>query len=161
MLSQALCSPGGWLVPGEHTLRYTQRMQPASGYREIAHTADWELEAWAPDLAGLLTQAAQGMAALAGVRLQDGQRLQRTLSLAAEDPESLLVGFLSDVLWLGENEGLGFDRYQIHLEDLHLAAILEGAPLAGIDKEIKAVTWHRLKIRQAEQGLSVNIVFDV
>jgi len=136
-------------------------MQLTTGYREIAHTADWELEAWAPDLAGLLTQAAQGMAALAGIRLQNGPRIHRTISLVAEDPESLLVSFLSDLLWLGENEGLGVDVYQVTLDGLHLTAALEGAPLASIDKEIKAVTWHRLKIRQTEQGLDVNIVFDV
>jgi SHS2 domain-containing protein len=136
-------------------------MHPVSGYREIAHTADWELEAWAPDLAGLLVQAALGMAALAGVRLQTSPRLSRTMELQADDSESLLVGFLSDVLWLGENEGLGFDRYQLTIDGLHLAANLEGAPLASIDKEIKAVTWHRLEIRQTEQGLNVRIVFDV
>ena len=25
-----------------------------AGYREVEHTADWELEVWATDLAGLL-----------------------------------------------------------------------------------------------------------
>ena len=43
-----------------------------AGYRELEHTADWELEAWADDLPGLLEQAARGMYALSGVRLDGG-----------------------------------------------------------------------------------------
>ena len=50
-----------------------------SGFREREHTADWELEVWAPDLPGLLVQAARGMYWLMGARLQEGVRLQRTL----------------------------------------------------------------------------------
>ncbi len=62
-----------------------------SGYKEIEHTADWELEVWAPDLLGLLEQAARGMYALSGTCLAPGTRLRRSLSLPANDPESLLV----------------------------------------------------------------------
>jgi len=29
-------------------------MPEAAGYRIIEHTADWQIEAWAPDLTGLL-----------------------------------------------------------------------------------------------------------
>jgi SHS2 domain-containing protein len=39
-----------------------------AGYREREHTADWELEVWAPDLPRLLEQAARGMYRLAGLR---------------------------------------------------------------------------------------------
>ena len=42
---------------------------PPHGYREIEHTADWELKVWAPDLRGLLEQAARGMYALSGIIL--------------------------------------------------------------------------------------------
>ena len=41
-------------------------MQPEFGFREHAHTADWELEVWAPDLPALLEQAAHGMYAISG-----------------------------------------------------------------------------------------------
>ena len=61
------------------------------GYREVEHTADWELEVWATDLPGLLEQAARGMAQLSGMRLQVEPRVARSLSLSANDPETLLV----------------------------------------------------------------------
>jgi SHS2 domain-containing protein len=132
-----------------------------SGYREIEHTADWELEVWAPDLPALLEQAARGMAALAGMRLEEGPRLERQLQVRGSDAESLLVAFLAEVLYCAEQEGIGFDEYHLALEGDHLEARLGGAWLASIDKEIKAVTYHRLEVRQAGRGLEVNIVFDV
>src|SRR5512139_429707 len=103
-------------------------MKTQAGFREIEHTADWQLEAWAPDLAGLFEQAAVGMYTLAGVRLQDGQRFQRSLRLERSDPERLLVAFLGELLYLGEQEHLGFDRYELHFSENNLEADLFGAP---------------------------------
>ena len=137
-------------------------MNTLVGFREVAHTADWELEAWAPDLTGLLEQAAQGMFALSGTRLQPEERQNRSLDLHALDAESLLVRFLSELLWLGQQEGLAFDTFWFTLEPgwrLHVE--LGGAPIANQEKEIKAVTYHNLVIRRTARGLAVAIVFDV
>lgn len=131
------------------------------GYREVEHTADWELAVWAPDLPGLLIQAALGMLALSGATLQDAPRQSCQLSLPVADPERLLVSFLSELLWLGECDGLGFDTFDLSLNKDHLNAHIEGAPIASQSKEIKAVTFHNLAIRQTGCGLEVNIVFDV
>jgi len=137
-------------------------MQPAFGFREHAHTADWELEVWAPDLSVLLEQAARGMYALSGVRLQAGMRLTRTIDLQTMDAESLLVRFLSELLWLEQEEGLGFDTFNLHLEgEQNLHAELGGAAIAILNKEIKAVTYHNLAVQHTPNGLRVNIVFDV
>jgi SHS2 domain-containing protein len=138
-----------------------------TGYREHAHTADWELEVWAPDLPALLETAARGMYAISGTRLGAGPRPARTLELSALDAESLLVRFLGELLWLGQQDQLAFDTFELDIEQpgpdaaLRLHANLQGAPLVGSDKEIKAVTYHNLAIRCSERGLQVNIVFDV
>jgi SHS2 domain-containing protein len=132
-----------------------------AGYQEVEHTADWELEVWATDLAGLLEQAAQGMSYLAGMRLQQEPRLVRKITLQANDPETLLVKFLSELLYYAEQEQIGFDKFNIVVDGFDLQAELEGAQLASIDKEIKAVTYHRLAVRQADNKLKVNVVFDV
>jgi SHS2 domain-containing protein len=136
-------------------------MAEIAGYREVEHTADWELEVWATDLPGLLEQAARGMFDLSGMRLEPEPRLRRAFSLEASDSETLLVKFLSELLYYGEKERIGFDQYQIELEGFRLKAEIGGARLVSIDKEIKAVTYHRLTVRQVEGKLRVNIVFDV
>jgi SHS2 domain-containing protein len=134
---------------------------PLYGYREIEHTADWELEVWAPDLRGLLEQAARGMYALSGMCLEQSQFEQRELEYLAEDAEGLLVVFLGEILHFIEQENLAFDEFQIELDGYRLHAKLGGAKVQKIDKEIKAVTYHNLAVRQGKDGLRVNIVFDV
>ena len=133
-----------------------------AGYRELAHTADWELEAWAPDLTGLLEQAARGMYAISGTRLDAGERHTRSLDLRALDAESLLVRFLTELLWLGQQDGLAFDTFLFTLSPgWSLQVALGGASIVSIEKDIKAVTYHNLVIRRLARGLAVNIVFDV
>jgi len=73
----------------------------------------------------------------------------------------LLVRFLSELLFLGEKDGLAFDSFDLQVKGEALHAALSGAPVAAQDKEIKAVTYHKLAIRQTQDGLAVNLVFDV
>jgi SHS2 domain-containing protein len=137
-------------------------MQASSaGFREIEHTADWELEVWAPDLPGLLEQAARGMYSLAEVQLKDGPRQKHSLVIEANDRESLLVSFLSEILYYGERQGLGFDAFDLDWDGNRLRANLDGVPIRSIAKEIKAVTWHNLQVKMGEKGLETRLVFDV
>jgi SHS2 domain-containing protein len=136
-------------------------METTAGYREIEHTADWELEVWAPDMPSLLEQAARGMMALSHTTLQPGPRVQREITVDAADDESLLVGFLSELLYITEMESIAFDGFDLRLEGDRLHAKLSGAPVEAADKEIKAVTYHNLRVRRENGGLRVNIVFDV
>jgi protein archease len=133
----------------------------ASGFREKEHTADWELEVWAPDLPGLLVQAAQGMYWLMGARFDESTRLQRTLEFSGVDEESLLVSFLQELLYLADSEGLAFDRFEVAIDGKGGRAELSGAPLAQLGKEIKAVTYHNLAVRKTATGLEASLVFDV
>jgi SHS2 domain-containing protein len=140
---------------------YSKMMESRSGFREREHTADWELEVWAPDLAALLEQAARGMYTLSGTCLIERPRQLRIVHLTSHDPESMLVHFLNELLYLEEQEGEAYDRFDLQLNGLDLRATLEGAKIQSQDKEIKAVTYHNLTIRESENGLRVQIVFDV
>jgi SHS2 domain-containing protein len=136
-------------------------VQAAQGHREIDHTADWALEVWAPDLASLLAEAARGMYQLMGVVLANGARQRRRIELAAADRESLLVDFLVELLYLAESEGLAFDVVSIEAAEGGLRASLEGAPMRSRTKDIKAVTYHHLEVRDTARGVETRIVFDV
>lgn len=131
------------------------------GYREIDHTADWELEVWAPNLPVLLEQAALGMYDLAGAQQSEGTRIVRSFEFQALDSEEMLVTFLSELLFLGEEEGLVFDRFDFTFADNIVHVKMSGVPFTELHKEIKAVTYHNLSIRQTPAGLETRIVFDV
>ena len=132
-----------------------------TGFREIEHTADWELEVWGPNQEALFEQAALGMCSLLGLRLEEGPRERRTFELEAPDQESLLVNFLNELLFLAENGGFGPDRLDLKVRGGCLTATLEGAPIAEQRKEIKAATYSNLVIRETGRGLETRVVFDV
>lgn len=132
-----------------------------AGFREIAHTADWELQVWAPDMPSLLETAARGMYSLAGVRLREDLPVECRLELSAKEPERLLVKFLAELLFFAEQENLAFNRFSLEIHENTLHACLYGFPLAGINKEIKAVTYHNLAVHRTDRGLEANVVFDV
>jgi len=136
--------------------------QPSpSGFREVEHTADWELQVWAADIPGLFEQTARGMYVLAGVKLSVSPRIHRWIEVTAPDLESLLVRFLEELLYLVEVDNVAFDEYQISIDGEHLRAELWGSTLIKLDKEIKAVTFHNLVVNKTESGFSAAVVFDV
>ncbi len=130
------------------------------GFREVEHTADLELEVWASNMTELLSAAASGMYRLMGVAIE-GSRVRRRIELEADDPEALLVDFLAELLYLGESEGYAFDEFDLAVAGNRLSGTIGGARMASQKKEIKAVTYHRLRINETERGLVTRIVFDV
>ena len=131
------------------------------GFEEISHTADWSVHVWAGDLPSLFAESARAMNALAGTRITQGPRLQRSFEAEGPDAESLLVAFLSELVYYQEQENLAFDRFDLQVEDRALRVDMEGAPIETVDKAIKAVTYHNLKIVKTDRGLETAIVFDV
>jgi SHS2 domain-containing protein len=108
-----------------------------------------------------LKQAAIGMYALMGVRIQSEPRVTHQFELPIVDPESVLVSFLAELLYLSGRDGLGFDTFDLSMNGVVLRAIVGGAALVSQAKEIKAVTYHNLAIRHIDRGLETTIVFDV
>ncbi len=135
------------------------KIQP--GFEEIQHTADWALRVWAEDLAGLLVQAAIGMNHLMGIRADEHPRVRQTLDLHAQDAESLLVAFLNELLFRLETDRLVYDQFDVRINEYSLSGDIEGAPVQKVEKQIKAVTYHHLRVRSTPAGLETVIVFDV
>lgn len=131
------------------------------GFEEISHTADWSARIWAEDLPSLFTEAARAMNALSGTRAGDGPRVKQSFAAEGPDVESLLVAFLSELLYYQEQEGLAFDTFDLKVASQWLKVEMEGARIASSEKAIKAVTYHNLKIERTDRGLETTIVFDV
>jgi SHS2 domain-containing protein len=135
-------------------------------FEELSHTADWSLRVWAVDLPHLFVESARGMNALSGIRLAEKPRVRRTFTTSAPDVESILVSFLSELVFYAEQDHLAFDHFNLSLgledgQPCHLSATLRGAHILSMDKAIKAVTYHNLQIQQTTRGYEMEIVFDV
>jgi SHS2 domain-containing protein len=131
------------------------------GFEEISHTADWSARVWAEDLPSLFAEAARAMYSLSGTVAGNGPRLKRAFQVEEADPESLLVAFLSELLYYQEQENLTFEVLDLRVATQWLKVEMEGTQIASSDKAIKAVTYHNLKIEKTNDGFETTIVFDV
>ena len=131
------------------------------GFEEISHTADWSVRVWAADLPSLFVEAARAMSSLSGTVMGKGPRLNHAFEAEAPDAESLLVTFLSELVYYQEQENIAFDDFDLKVATQWLKVEMEGTEIASIDKAIKAVTYHNLKIERTDRGLETTIVFDV
>ncbi|UCF90395.1 MAG: archease [Desulfobacterales bacterium] len=132
-------------------------------FEEIEHTADWALRITGSNLEELLCNAARGMNSLMVREVgADGSLLEKPVELEAIDAESLLVEWLSELAYWAEREMLVFERFAFHaLTPTHLKATLYGRAVSAMEKHIKAVTYHNLKIAPTARGLEATVVFDV
>ena len=131
------------------------------GFEEISHTADWSVRVWAQDLPSLFAEAARAMNSLSGTLTGNSRRVERTFESEAPDSESLLVAFLSELVYYQEQENLAFDKFELEVKSKKLTVEMEGAQIISLDKAIKAVTYHDLRIEKTDQGVETTIVFDV
>ena len=132
-----------------------------SGFIELEHTADQALRIWSDTLEGLFIHAALGMNSIAGLSIQEGERQWRSIDVHGMDDESLLVQFLSELLFLEEQENCGFDVFDITIEQNNLKGKIGCAEVDEKKREVKAITYHDMEIIRTAEGYEVIIVFDV
>src|SRR5687767_6810325 len=108
-------------------------------WEEIDHTADWALRVRGRDLRELMQNAAVGMMSLLGENTPSDVTLQREINVKASDAEMLLVNWLTELLYLIEDEGIVFSEIVVQSADsLTLTAeIFGGPPSEEIRKHIK------------------------
>jgi len=142
-----------------------RRRSPMAGvrrYEEVEHTADAAIRVYGRDLPELFANAAHGMFEL----LADMEELQptseREISLVAPDLETLLVDWLGELLYLREAHGEVYKEFEIAtLSPTELRAVAKGGKGFVRRMDIKAVTYHGLKIERGEEGYVATVVFDV
>ena len=131
-------------------------------FEEIPHTADWSFRAFGRDLRELFENAAFALFALEGAQPRDhADETTRLVEVSGIDYEALLVNWLTELLFLQESHR---ETYRFHIETLSptaLRAQVFGTPMSQLDKAIKAVTYHNLKIKQTSDGWEVVVVVDV
>ena len=129
-------------------------------FRWVEHTAELELEIEAPSEAAVFEQALIAFAELVGD--DGGHPVTHELELEAAESSMLLVEWLSELVYLSEAEQFVPARIaSLELADGRLRATVEGH--RGEPRHlVKAVTLHRLALRQDEAGgWHARVVLDV
>jgi SHS2 domain-containing protein len=126
----------------------------------LEHTADVGIEAQGQTLAEAFENAALGMMSLMYDLETVEKKEQRTVSIQARDIESLLVRWLSELLYLFDGED--FVPCSCEIESLHskgLKGKVWGEPLDErkhkMKMYVKAVTYHQLSIQSSDYAQGV------
>jgi SHS2 domain-containing protein len=131
-------------------------------FEEIEHTADIAIRVWGCDLAGLLANAAYGMACQLADPARVDLTVERSVELEAYDVETLLVTWLGELLYLGERDECVFVDFDMaEVTPIRLSAIARGGVVREYRGHIKAVTFGGLEVRRTDEGYETTIVFDV
>ena len=130
-------------------------------FRQVEHTADIGFELTGDKPEDLFEAAARALSDFFSD--EDTPRIEiRNISVSAEDPESLLVDFLNELIYLASYEGWVAGSASVQLEGNRLTAVLKGSrPKDGVGGEIKAATYHQVGIRRENGRWRTRVFFDV
>ncbi len=135
-------------------------------YGTFDHTADLGLEIYGRDEKEIFSNAAfalcDTMTDIDGVAMRE----KRTVAVEGSDREDLLVNFMRELLSLFHIEGFLLRRFAIsELDDHSLSGEAEGEPFDPekhvIKVEIKAITYHQVRIVPTSDGFMGRVICDV
>ncbi len=137
-----------------------------AGFELRDHTADIALHVWASSFESLLSTAADGLYATIGELSCRSASREISFHFRANDAESIAHDFLADLLYRFEVDGERVGEFVFHQADDRCASGVATAwrvdPSASIfDREIKAVTYHDLRIVEDNGRFEVTFVLDV
>jgi SHS2 domain-containing protein len=136
-------------------------------YEIIDTTADIGIRAFGAELSDVYTNAALGMFSLITDIDKIAERLSREVTVSAPDPETLLVVWLNELIFIFDTEMLLFSRFKIvELNKTHLKAHCSGEKVDlsrhKMKMGIKSATYHKLKVESLkEDGYQAEVILDI
>ncbi len=130
------------------------------------HTADIGLRVRAPDFAAVLAEAARGMFTLIAADLGPYRvTVEDDVVIAGRDRSFLLLDWLDDLLFRFETRRIVFVKFDVHVTDAGITARIGGEPVDPtrhrLGREVKAVTYHELDVRDTVDGVEATVIFDI
>ena len=135
-------------------------------YEILNHTADVCIRVYGKSFDELFENAARAMMELITDREKINPSQEIEIEVRGETKEELLVHWLQEILFLHEVKKIVFKDFRLNLiSETHAKGKAIGE-IIDINKhelsfDIKAVTYHNLKIEPINDKLKVDIVFDV
>ena len=135
-------------------------------YELIEHTADVGIKVKGNDLKELFRNAAAAMFDIIAEKKEPEIKKQAEIKIKqkADDLEELFVNWLNELLSLSATKELIFSGFQINKIDKNtLQAVAMGEDIKNykVNTEIKAATYHQLKLEQAKTGWQAEVILDV
>jgi len=135
-------------------------------FRILEHTADIGFEAFGATPAEVFANAARALVHLVVDLDSIEPREEVRLQVEGTDPPSLLVNWLSEILYRLDAEGWLFREFEFpSLQERSLAAVLRGERLDRarhvVKLLVKAITYHQLALERTAEGWRAQVYVDI
>lgn len=135
-------------------------------FENLEHTADLKIRAWGKTKEELFANMARGMFYnLVGSETtanSQQQKVEEKFKVESTDLGALLVDFLNQLNYLADLHNAIFNDFKIKIEnDRNLEAEVSGYKTEKFALEIKAVTYHELKIEESDEEWVAEVLFDI
>ncbi len=142
-----------------------------AGFEFREHTADVQVRSWGPSLEEAFSQTAYSLMATITPDLKKiTPKIEKKITIKAEDKEALLFDFLSEFLYIFDVDELVFSQIYVSKiekfnDNYKLQATLKGEKF-DLDKheigiEVKAITYSFMNIEEKHASTIIDIVFDI
>jgi SHS2 domain-containing protein len=133
-----------------------------AGYRQLNHTADIQLEFWAPTQDLLFAQGALAIVDILTETQHVDSKETRACQCQGLDPEDLLVQWLNEIIFLGIYRGFIVATCNVEIVGNTLQANITGeVSPEKIKTELKSVTYHELLLCYKQPLWHARVVVDV
>ncbi len=135
-------------------------------YETFEHTADLGLRIRSSTLDTLFGEAAEALFAAVVEDLNAIEHRElREFRIENDEPELLLFDWLNELLFLFDTQHLLFSKFQVHLDHNRLEGKAWGEPLDRsrhlLSHEVKAITYHGLRLEQVADGWLAEVIVDI
>jgi len=129
----------------------------------LEHVSDLKIRAFGRTKEELFLNMLFGMSENLKPETKDGEKTKREIKIKSNELSTLLVDFLSEVLYLSQvNKEAYFEINFKKFSETEIEAELFGQKVERFNEDIKAVTYHKLELKQKEDGFWEAIVlFDI
>jgi len=138
----------------------------AKRFEIFDHTADIGVIVYGENLKALFENAGEAFFRLITDVRKVRYRVEKRIEIGGETLDRLMVDWLSELLYLHDVENLLFRGFKVEsVGEGGLKAVVKGEPFQQgvhvVKTEVKAVTYHRMEVRQENGRWRVQIIFDL
>ena len=138
----------------------------ARRFEILDHTADIGLIVYGENLKALFENAGEAFFRLLTDVRRVRYRVEKRIDIGGESLDRLMVDWLSELLYLHDVENLLFRRFKVESAgEGGLRAVAKGEPFQEgvhvINTEVKAVTYHRIEVRQENGHWRAQVILDL
>jgi SHS2 domain-containing protein len=135
-------------------------------FETFEHTADLGLRIRATDLDTLFVEAGQALFSVLVEDLGTVRPVQKISGKLQEDDRALLLlDWLKHLLYLFDAKHMLFSKFEVQVGHDGLTASAWGEPLDRgrhvLDHEVKAITYHGLRVEPVADGWEAEVIVDI